>query len=58
LAAKLAGVLEDTALRERLGRNARQHFLAEYENSHVMGRQADWLENIVQSGGRPATYES
>jgi glycosyltransferase involved in cell wall biosynthesis len=58
LAAKLAGVLEDTALRERLGRNARQHFLAEYENSHVVGRQADWLENIVQSGGRPATYES
>lgn len=57
LAEKLSRVLQDHALRERLGRNARQHFLAEYENSRVVGGQADWLESLVQ-GGQPPTDES
>ena len=58
LAEKLAGVLQDQALRERLGLNARQHFLEEYENTLVVRRQADWLEQLVKSGGRGAIDES
>jgi glycosyltransferase involved in cell wall biosynthesis len=58
LSEKLARVLQDQALRERLGLNARQHFLEEYENTLVVRRQADWLEQLVESGGRGATDES
>ena len=58
LSTKLVGVLQDPALRERLGLNARQHFLEEFENSLVIRQQADWLERLVASGGRETTYES
>jgi glycosyltransferase involved in cell wall biosynthesis len=52
LAEKLTLVLQDDVLRERLGRNARQHFLEAYENSLVVRKQADWLEQFVQHNGR------
>jgi len=55
---KLACVLQDQALRERLGLNARQHFLEEYENTLVVRRQADWLKQIVQPDNQGATDES
>jgi glycosyltransferase involved in cell wall biosynthesis len=58
LSEKLARVLQDQALRERLGLNARQHFLEEYENTLVVRQQADWLEQLVQSGNQGATDES
>ncbi len=58
LSQKLASVLADSPLREELGRNARRHFLAEYENSLVVRRQADQLETAVRSGHWPALQES
>ena len=47
LAEKLALVIRDADLRERLGRSARQRFMEEYENSTVVGKQADWLDKLV-----------
>jgi glycosyltransferase involved in cell wall biosynthesis len=48
LAQKLTLLLGDAKLRERLSRNAREHFLAQYESSLVVRRQADWLEHFIK----------
>jgi glycosyltransferase involved in cell wall biosynthesis len=47
LAEKLELLLHDSDLRGRLGQNARQRFLETYEQSKVVGEQADWLEEMV-----------
>jgi glycosyltransferase involved in cell wall biosynthesis len=47
LAEKIARLLPDCGLRERLGLNARQRFLNEYEDAAVVRKQADWLEHSV-----------
>jgi glycosyltransferase involved in cell wall biosynthesis len=51
LAEALGRLLADQPLREQLGRNARQRFLDHYEDSVVLRKQADWLEDFVQAGG-------
>jgi glycosyltransferase involved in cell wall biosynthesis len=54
LADKLALLMQDPGLRERLGRNARQRFMEEYESTSVVGKQVDWLDELVrQKNGAP-----
>lgn len=48
LAEKLSLLIRDQALRQRLGRSARQRFLETYEDTSVVRKQADWLEQLVQ----------
>jgi glycosyltransferase involved in cell wall biosynthesis len=48
LAEKLGILISNGGLREELGGNARKRFLAEYEDRTVIGKQADWLEQVVQ----------
>jgi len=48
LAERLMRLLKDEELRADMGRNARQRFLAEFESSRVVKRQADWLEGLVR----------
>lgn len=52
LAEKLGLILKDQSLRTKLGRNGRQHFLEDYEESLVVKTQVDWLEKLVKSGGQ------
>jgi glycosyltransferase involved in cell wall biosynthesis len=47
LAEKLGLLLRDSELRERLGRNARNRFLEQYDDSSVVQKQADWLHQFV-----------
>ncbi|HWQ90716.1 MAG TPA: glycosyltransferase, partial [Clostridia bacterium] len=52
LADKLSLLLSNPSLCDRLGQNARQRFLNQYEDSAVLGPQADWLHQLVH-GSRP-----
>ena len=52
LAEKLSLLIEDQDLRQRLGRSARQRFLETYEDTSVVRKQADWLEQLVQPPGQ------
>jgi glycosyltransferase involved in cell wall biosynthesis len=45
---KLALLLQDPALRTRMGANAREQFLAKFERSRVIPQQADWLEKVTR----------
>jgi glycosyltransferase involved in cell wall biosynthesis len=47
LAAKLDLLIGDADLRDRLGRNARQRFMETYENSSVVGKQVEWLDQLT-----------
>ncbi len=49
LADRLAILLKDAALRERMGHNARQRFLEEFEQTRLVRKQADWFEEIVRN---------
>lgn len=48
LAARLAELLGDSTLCEKLGKNARERFISHYEQSVVVTAQADWLEEITE----------
>ena len=48
LAEKLLSVLPNIELRERLGRNARQRYLEQFEDRLVIRKQADWLDELIQ----------
>jgi len=48
LSGKLALLLQDSALRARMGANARERFLAKFERSHVITKQADLLERLTR----------
>ena len=47
LADKILTLLKDPALCERMGENARNSFLREFEQSQVVNEQADWLEQLT-----------
>ena len=47
LTEKILFLLENPDLRQQMGRDARQRFLADYEQSKVIAKQADWLERIT-----------
>jgi glycosyltransferase involved in cell wall biosynthesis len=55
LAEKLALVLHDPGLRERLGENARQRFLSEYEDELVVQKQADSLDETLRHSENGST---
>ncbi len=48
LASCLIRLLGDDRLRDEMGGNARERFLAEFESTRVAKRQADWLEEMVR----------
>jgi glycosyltransferase involved in cell wall biosynthesis len=50
LAEKLMGLLHNPGLRQEMGQNCRQRFMAVYEQSKVVAEQADWLESITAAG--------
>ena len=52
LAEKLGLLLRDDAMRREFGRNARQRFLETYEDSSVVRKQADWLDELVTPAER------
>jgi glycosyltransferase involved in cell wall biosynthesis len=50
LAEKLKQLLLDAGLRERMGHNARERFLACFEQTGAIAQQVAWLEEIVGRG--------
>jgi glycosyltransferase involved in cell wall biosynthesis len=48
LAERLARILRDETLRQRLGANARKRFLARYEMTQAVKSEADWLETLAR----------
>lgn len=58
LAGRLVTLLGDSALRHKLGANARERFLSVYEQSGVVSAQADWLEKITAGDQLPACKET
>lgn len=54
LADRMLELLEQPDIRERMGRNARDRFLAKYAQPAAIERQADLLESMLGIGGRPA----
>lgn len=52
----LEKILENAALRDRLGNNARQRYLAHFDSAKAIQVQADWIENTIQEKA-PAAAE-
>jgi len=58
LAEMLTVALQNDDLRNRLGQNARQSFLERFEESLALTQQAEALEGLIQTAGRPVSDES
>jgi hypothetical protein len=41
-------LLQDAAMRTKMGANARERFLAKFERSRVIPQQADWMEKVTR----------
>ncbi|MGQ9699024.1 MAG: glycosyltransferase family 4 protein [Armatimonadota bacterium] len=48
LADRLVLLLSNRGLRERMGRNARERFLEDFEQTRMVRKQADWFEQVVR----------
>lgn len=57
IAQALTRLLLNPSLRERMGAQARRHFLAEFEAGRALEKQGRWLEQLVASRTRGAVAE-
>jgi len=58
LAEKLIAVISNSELRNNLGANGRQQFLACFEQKGIVNKQIEWLEKILNQKNRLPAYVS